>query len=465
MLERVESRLTEAESSVTPVTVSVAGRDLEPPRRVLQCVYVTLATFHDPDYCMVPTVTTTNANDREFHVVIIGAAGFTGRLVAEHLLNEYGADGGMRWAIAGRDEHKLKAMREELGPAASNIPLIVADARDPSAMKDLARRARVVCSTVGPASVHCNELIAACASEGTSYCDLAGEPHWIRRMSDAHGETARNAGARLVHCCGYASVPSDIGCLLVNEEMKKRHGGPCESVKTICVSMNGSFSGGTWHTILNGMKEVSKDPEARKANEHPYGINPHGAMDGPDGPDQVAPSWDDDMQAWTTLFMLGPINTRIVRRSHALMGFPWGRDFRYSESLMTGKGPVALGRAFGETAGGAVFQTLASIAPTRAVLGAILPAPGRGPSKARRDRGDYEFAIIGKRGDRTVRCRVYGTPDPGYGATSRMIGECAVSLAVDSLPSEGGSLTPAAAFGSGLVSRLQNSAGMSFTFE
>ncbi len=405
---------------------------------------------------------------RHLDLVVWGATGFTGRLVAEYLLGRYGAAGDLRWAVGGRSAAKLGRVRAELGEGSEEIPMLLGDSHDPASLDAIASRARVVCSTVGPFARHGSELVAACVRHGTHYCDITGEVQWMRRMIDAHEGAARESGARIVHACGFDSIPSDLGCFFVQEAMRDAHDRPCEEVKLRVRRARGGFSGGTVASMLLALEEAKGDRTVRRVLGHPYSLNPEGERSGPDGSDQRGVAWDPDVGSWTAPFVMAAVNTRVVRRSNALLGYVYGRDFRYSEATMTGRGPAGWARAAGLTAGLGGFVTLASVPPTRALLEKLaLPKPGEGPSREERERGFFDLVLVGKGVGHEVRARVTGDRDPGYGATSRMLGESAVCLAqdADELGVGGGFWTPASAMGARLIARLRESAGMGFEIE
>ena len=404
---------------------------------------------------------------REFDLILWGASGFTGRLVAEHLLRRTRDGLPLRWAVAGRNAGKLAAILDELG--AGPVPIVLGDSHDPRSLAELARRTRAVCSTVGPYALYGSELVAACADQGTHYCDLTGEVHWMRRMIDAHEERARETGARLVHACGFDSIPSDLGCYFLQHEAEARYGQPCSSVKLFVTRMKGQFSGGTVASILNALEAARRDPADRKAMGHPYGLNPAAERKGPDGRDQSTPQKDADADCWTAPFVMASVNTRIVRRTHALLGWPWGRRFRYTEAVSTGPGLPGLARATAITAALGGFMAAASVGPSRAVMNRLLlPQPGEGPDEKAREAGSFELRLVGRHptapGRRLVG-KVKGRRDPGYGATARMLGEAAICLALEDLPVGGGCWTPATAFGDLMIERLQAHADIRFSLE
>jgi len=403
-------------------------------------------------------------NPREFDIVVVGATGFTGSLVTEYLCERYGIDASLRWAAAGRNEKKLAALRDSLGAAAAELPLIVADTLDTESMRDLAKRTRVVLTTVGPYARYGSEVVAACAANGAHYCDLAGEVQWIRRMIDAHADTARQSGARIVHCCGFDSIPMDIGAWFLQKEAKARYGDYCESITLLVKAMKGGASGGTMASMMNLMREARADREVARVLARPYSLNPQGEQRGPDAGDQRGIRFDTDAQSWTAPFIMASVNTRVVRRSHALLGYPWGPAFRYHEAIRTGPGAGGWSRSAMITAGLAGLVGLASFGWSRSLLERfVLPKPGTGPDAKARENGFFDLRQTGTLADgRRIQSRITGDRDPGYGSTSKMLAESAVCLALDDLDTGGGVLTPASAMAAPLIERLQANAGLSF---
>lgn len=403
-------------------------------------------------------------SEREFDVVVYGATGFTGQLVAEYLAGQYGADKELRWAIAGRSEEKLRGVRRGLGAAAEQLPIIVADSADADALGELASRTRVVLTTVGPYALYGSALVAACVEHGTDYCDLAGEVQWIRKMIDTHHERARETGARIVHCCGFDSIPMDIGVFFLQQEAKARHGAYCESIALYVKATKGSMSGGTIASMSNIIQEAQRDRGIARILADPYALNPPDERQGPDGGDQQDVRFDADVDSWTAPFVMAGVNTRVVRRSNALAGYPYTRGFRYREATLTGPGTA--GRLKGAMLAAALGALVVGISarPTRAVLEKFfLPEPGEGPSREQQKRGFFSLTQVGKLPDGTVmRTRIAGDRDPGYGSTSKMLAESAVCLASDNVTTAGGVWTPASAMGAPLLKRLRSNAGLTF---
>ncbi|HSG97142.1 MAG TPA: saccharopine dehydrogenase NADP-binding domain-containing protein [Woeseiaceae bacterium] len=403
-------------------------------------------------------------SEREFDVVVFGATGFTGSLVAEYLAARYGCRGEVRWAIAGRSATRLNALKSSLGEDASAIMTIVADSQDDAALATLAGRTRVVLTTVGPYALYGSKLVAACVNAGTHYCDLAGEVQWIRQMIDKHHERAAASGARIVHCCGFDSIPMDMGVYFLQQEAMRRRGSCCSEIALFVKAMSGSASGGTLASMMNLVKEARENRDVLRLLSDPYALNPEGERHGPDGRDQQKVLRDDVAGGWTAPFIMAGVNTRVVRRSHALAGYPWGTDFRYREAVMTGTGAGGwlkgnmMAVALGALATGIYFR------PTRHLLRRfVLPKPGEGPDEKAREAGFFNLMQVGKLPDgEIIRTRITGDRDPGYGSTSKMLAEAAVCLAKDKLASPGGVLTPAFAMGDHLLERLRANAGLTF---
>lgn len=405
--------------------------------------------------------------ERDYDVVLFGATGFTGKLVAEYLLNTYGSNGELSWAMAGRNLAKLEAVREELQGSEGDIPLLTADSGDATELAELAGQARVICTTVGPYALYGSGLVQACAEQGTHYCDLTGEVHWMREMISQHQQTAAASGARIVHTCGFDSIPFDLGVLFLQDAMRDAHGVPARHIKCRVAGFSGAFSGGTVASMINMFEEMRKNPAIAKMAADPYSLNPAGAPRGTDVNDQTGALYDEDFDRWTLPFIMAAINTRVVRRTNALMGGAYGDDFNYDEATLAPKGQGALKSRL---AAAAMMAGTGSIAfkPTRSLVKRFLPAPGEGPGPKQREKGYFDIRLYGIHPhDRSkdMIARVTGDRDPGYGSTSKMLGEAAVCLAKDDLRCGGGLWTPASAMGQTLIKRLGANAGLSFSIE
>jgi short subunit dehydrogenase-like uncharacterized protein len=404
--------------------------------------------------------------DKALDLIVFGATGFTGRLVAEHLLKTHGAGGGLRWAMAGRNLGKLQATHRELG-APQALPLLQADAADASALAALVSQAKVVLSTVGPYQLHGEPLVRACADAGTDYVDLCGEPLWMAQMIARHEAAARASGARIVFSCGFDSIPFDLGVVFAQAEAQRRFGQPLQRVRGRVRVMKGGFSGGTMASALATVEAIRRDRSLARTLADPFALTP--GFRGPAQPEGESAAYDDAADAWTGPFIMAAINTKNVHRSNALRGHPWGRDFVYDERMLTGRGAMGERRARA-LARNTRLQTLAlGFAPARELLRRlVLPKPGQGPSQRERDSGRYEVLFIGDTAQGQRLCAVVrGDRDPGYGSTCKLVSESALCLAQDTSPAMagGGVWTPGAAMGLALVRRLQERAGLSFAIE
>lgn len=400
--------------------------------------------------------------DRRLDLVVYGATSFVGQILCRRLVERQGVDSDLRWAIAGRDRAKLDRVATETG---ADVERIIADASDPAALRTMAEATRVVVSTVGPYALHGSDLVEAVAEAGTDYCDLTGETQWMRRMIDAHSDTAESSGARIVHACGFDSIPSDLGVWHLQQRALEQFGAPCESVSMRVANMRGGASGGTVASMVNLMEEVSTDPTLRKLLADPYALAPPDMRSGPTQPDIDRPRHDDASRQWVAPFVMAAVNTRVVHRTHALLGRPWGAGFTYDEAMLTGAGALGAAKAGGLSAGLAAGMGLVMLGPTRRVLNRyVLPKSGEGPSPEAQERGSFELRLFGTTADgQTIRTRVTGDRDPGYGGTARMLAEAAVALVeLDPDRVEGGFWTPASAFGDDLVDRLEAHAGIRF---
>ena len=391
------------------------------------------------------------SSSSQFDIVVYGATGFTGQLIAEYLATHYTGKDAPKWAMAGRSLEKLASVRDAIG-AASDVALIQADASDRTSLEAMVDQTRSVISSVGPYQLYGSELLAICAASGTDYLDLCGEPVWMRQMIDAHEATAKASGARLLFSCGFDSLPFELGVLFCQETAKNMLGEPVNRIKGRVRAMKGTFSGGTAASFKATFAAAAKDLSLVALLQNPFVLTP--GFEGPKQPRGNKPLLDDDLGSWTAPFVMASINTRNVHRSNMLMNFPYGKDFVYDEMVLTG--PGAEGEANAK-------RLVAAVNGER--MGGGGPKPGEGPSKEERESGLYDLLFVGLAPDgRQIRVAVKGDRDPGYGSTSKMISECAVCLreAPDVRP---GIWTPGAAMGNRLIKRLVDRAGITFTVE
>ncbi|WBH15943.1 saccharopine dehydrogenase family protein [Sphingomonas radiodurans] len=381
----------------------------------------------------------------DFDVIVYGATGYTGRLVAEYIAGAYPE--GVRWAMAGRSLSKLEEVRTEMGIGA-HVPLFTANADDPASLRAMCARTSVVISTVGPYQLYGSDLIAACAATGTAYVDLCGEPGWMRKMIDAHHEAAKTSGARIVFSCGFDSIPFDLGVLTLQEEAVKRFGRPVPRVKCRVRTMKGGFSGGTAASLKATLAAAAREPSLVPLLASPFALTP--GHKGSSQPSGLLPEYDATVESWVAPFVMAPINTKNVHRTNFLLGGRYGDDFVYDEMVVTGLGEM----------GKAAAEALAKLNPFADNKG---PRPGEGPTKEEREAGHYDVLFAGLMPDGTrLDAVVTGDRDPGYGSTSKMLAESALCLVQD-VTGEGGIWTPGALMGTELRARLVKNAGMTFT--
>lgn len=405
-------------------------------------------------------------DDLQYDLVVFGATGFVGQIVCRYLLEHANIEDDLRWAIAGRSRPKLEQLVSDLGPNAADLPLLIADATDESTLQALCAQTRVVVSTVGPYALYGEPLVKACVQTGTDYCDLTGEVQWIRRMVQTYEALAQQSGARIIHCCGFDSIPSDLGVYYLQQQAQNQLGEPCDRVKMRVKDARGGVSGGTIASGLNLFKEAAGDATIRKALEDPYILCPVRGETSAHPPALIPVQYDEDFQAWVTPFIMAGVNTPIVLRSQALLQDSYGERLQYDEAILTGPGALGWMAAQGLNAGLSGFALAASVSPVRWLLEQwILPASGEGPSLAEQEQGFYDLRFWGETASgKTIQTKVMGDRDPGYGSTSKILGQAGLCLAKDfpKVTKPGGFWTPAAMFGDRLIERLVKDAGLTF---
>lgn len=402
-------------------------------------------------------------NRPQFDIIVWGATAFSGRPIADYLYQHY-RDGSVRWALAGRNLAKLEAIRQALGATEQEVPLLTADSNDEASLQALCQQTKVVLSTVGPYEWHGSLLVKVCAESGTHYCDLTGEVQWIRRMIDQHQQTAQQTGARIVHCCGFDSIPSDLGVFFLQNQAGEKFGSPLQSIDLYVLELDGSMSGGTAQSLVTVMEQAATDPEVDQVISHPYSLNPLPLKEHPDQPELTTARFAEDIGQWTAPFIMAAINTRIVQRSNALSNYAYGENFTYQEIEAMGTG--GKGRAKATLAAFAQRCILGGLrfAPTRYLLkNFVFPKTGEGPSDDPDNPGSYELLLVGKTADnQQLSARVKGDAEAGYKSTPKMLSEAAICLALDIGDDiKGGFWTPATAMGTPLLGRLPK-AGVTF---
>ena len=393
---------------------------------------------------------------RTHDLVVYGATGFVGRLLAAYIAGA--APAGLRIALAGRSRSRLELVRGELPAAARDWPLVEADSTDAASLAALAASTRVLATTVGPYLRHGLPVVEACARAGTHYADLTGEVLFVRRAIDATDAVARDTGARIVHACGYDSIPSDLSVLLLAERARADGAGGLHDVQLVATA-RGGVSGGTVDSVRAQFEELGRDTTARRMVGDPYALSPDRDAE-PDTrqPRDAGPPSRTPDGRWTAPFVMAPVNTRVVRRSNALQDWAYGRGLRYGEVMGCGRGIPGAAAATAVTAALAGFAAAMSLPPTRSLLDRVLPDPGSGPGEQTRARGWFRMEVDATTGSgRRYRATAAGQGDPGYAATAVMLGETVLGLALDGdrLPDRAGSLTPATALGPVLVERLR----------
>jgi short subunit dehydrogenase-like uncharacterized protein len=400
--------------------------------------------------------------DRPIDVLLWGATGFTGRLLADYIARNHSD---LKVALGGRNGGKLERLKAELAkvdPRCASWVVHVADAHDATALDRIVPQVKAIASTAGPFLSYGRELVAACARHGTDYCDITGEVPFVREVIDLHDARAKETGARLVSFCGMDSIPSDLGVYAMQKAATEGGGEACALATFVLVRASGGISGGTVASMLVLGEQAAADARVREMLDDPYALAPRGGVGAHDAEGAV---YDAELGKWTAPFLMGIVNSRVVHRTNALLDFPYGRAFRYEERVVMGSGARGWLLARGMSAGLAAAPTVLTLSPVRSLAKRFLPAPGEGPSEKQRE-GGFTIRITGRDGTGKLRatCTISGEKDPGYGETAKMLGESVVCLASGEGLAEGGALTPAVAMGDALLARLR-ARKMSFDVE
>jgi short subunit dehydrogenase-like uncharacterized protein len=407
-------------------------------------------------------------NDQSYDLVVFGATSFVGEILTNYLNRTFNGVGQetLNWAIAGRSRSKLESLRSSMIITNHTPDILTADASDEAQLNTLCKQTRTIVSTVGPYALYGEPLVKVCCETGTDYCDLTGEVQWINRMIQKYETLAQETGARIVHCCGFDSIPSDMGVHFLQQQAEERFGSPCETIKMRVKAAKGGASGGTVASMVNVTKEATANPQLRKELANPYSICPEDHPFKARQHNVSTAEYDNDFSKWAAPFVMAGINTRVVHRSNGLLHAKYGKNFKYDEAMLVGDGFKGRLTANAIVAGLGAFLVGAALPPTRWVLERfVLPKPGEGPSPEEQINGYFDLRFIGKHqnGD-SIQAKVTGQGDPGYGSTSKMLGQAATCLSLDidkeSLP--GGFWTPSTAFGDQLIERLISKSDMQF---
>ena len=388
-------------------------------------------------------------DQKNYDFVIYGASGFTGKLVVEYAIAKYLDSEDISWAIAGRNIDKLNELKKELN-ISDQIEVLHVDSDDQSSVESLVKNTKCVLTTVGPYQLYGENIIRSCISSGTDYVDLCGEPGWMHKIIDECSEEAKSTGARIIFSCGFDSIPFDLGVKFVQDEVMSKTNQYASSVKGRVRAMNGEFSGGTAASMKATMASLKTNPELLNVL-----INPHALCEGHSGApqeDDSKPKFDEELDTWVAPFFMAPINTKNIHRSNKLQNYIYGEDFMYNEMWIMGPGDE--GKKAAEMVAGA-----------NPIGGEDAPKPGEGPSREKRENGNYDILFYAEADGHVFKASVSGDMDPGYGSTSKMITESAICLLKDSADLAGGIYTPAAALGKKLIKRLEDNAGLTFKIE
>ncbi|QHH95338.1 saccharopine dehydrogenase [Acinetobacter gyllenbergii] len=406
-----------------------------------------------------------------YDLVVFGATSFVGQILTKYLAEYFASQKEqLRWAIAGRSQQKLQQVKDTLGTVGEAVPILIADANSKTELDALCAQTRVVVSTVGPYALYGEPLIQACVNNGTDYCDLTGETQWIKQMITKYEAQAQQSGARIVHCCGFDSVPSDMGVYYLQQQAQQQFNAPATRVSMRVKTLKGGASGGTVASLINVVQEAAADPALRKDLLNPYILCPenHGNTQR-----QIyikTAKYDPDFNAWIAPFVMAAVNERVVQRSNALSGNAYGNNFSYNEAILTGEGLKGRLKALTVVSGLGAFMLAAVSKPISQVMERyLLPKPGEGPTPEQQLAGRFDLRFVGKTdAGQSLKIKVTGDRDPGYGSTGKMLGQAALSLAIDHAKDsekptpQGGFWTPATMFDDRFIQRLTDHAGLTF---
>ena len=398
---------------------------------------------------------------KKLDLVIWGATGFTGKLVCEYITNSYNSKD-LNWTIAGRNEEKLLKLKNRLNIKNS---ILIGNSNDKSSLEKICGKTKVICSTVGPYALYGTNLIHACIKMKTNYCDISGETQWIRKIIDTFHEKAKKQKIKIVNSCGFDSIPSDMGVYFCQSNYYKENGEYANEINMRVAGTRGGFSGGTYNSLTNVIHEASLNKSVRKILNNPYGLNPINEQSGPDKKDLKSVEYDNEAKSWIAPFVMAGINTKIVRRSNALLNYKYGNSFLYSEAVLVGNG--ILGKIKGYLSLIPILMVIQKKGSViKKIVDLFVPKAGEGPSKKQRENGFFSLKFFFGNNRHRYLAKVTGDMDPGYGSTSKMLAECAICLALeDTLNENYGVITPSVAFEENILERLQNNAGLEFSMK
>ena len=396
--------------------------------------------------------------NKKFDLIVWGATGYTGKLVCEYIFKKYKKTT-LDWAIAGRNKHKIDGLISSLN--LKGIPHFVADSNNKKSLLKLTKMTNTICSTVGPYAKYGTLLVEACIESKTNYCDITGETHWIKEIIDKYHTKAIKNKVKIVHACGFDSIPSDLGVFYAQNKIKENSGKYASKISMRVVSMKGGISGGTIYSFLNIIEESRKNKNIKKVLNNPHGLSPNKDLFDSDEEDLKKIIFDSTSKKWIGPFVMAAINTRIVRRSNYLMDFKYGRDFIYNEALVFGRSILSKFLGYFRLIPIYLISKNKNIV-LKSLLKSFLPKPGQGPKGNSRKNGYFKFRFYIFNNNLKAIVSVNGTGCPGYGSTSKMLAESSICLALDDLPIQNGILTPSVALGNALLKRLEKNADLKF---
>lgn len=406
-------------------------------------------------------------SSHQYDLIIFGATSFVGQILTTYLVEHLANQTEISWAIAARSSSKLTELRDSYGEAAKNLPMIIADSHDKASLQAMVKQARVIISTVGPYALYGETLLKICAETGTDYTDLTGEAQWIKQMQDKYQQAAQDSGARIVNSCGFDSIPSDMGMFTLQQQAVAKFKHPLPNTKLRVKAMKGGASGGTVASMIEAIKAAKADPKVRRQMGNPYLLCGKDHQYQQKALSVKGPIFDPEFNSWVAPFIMEAINSRIVLHSNVLMDMAYGKDFTYSEGVLTGRGFKGRLGAILSTVGFGALGVGLFFAPLRALLEKfVLPVPGEGPTPEAQLNGFFDMRVYGADNEGNhLRVKVTGDRDPGYGSTAKMLAQAGLCLALDIKKEDqaGGFLTPSTAMGNALIKRLEDHAGLTFT--